>query len=53
MVEDWEQFFVEKSRRRANAERQERRRAQNLQIIGAMIISLLIVAGLIALAAVR
>lgn len=50
MVEDWEQHFVEKSRRRFEKERAERRRSR---LIAAIAIGFSILAGLVGLAVLR
>ena len=50
-VEDWEQFFVAKSRRRFERERFDRRRRRLGAVIGAAILTLVIVLGIIGLAA--
>lgn len=50
-VEDWEQFFVAKSSRRFDRERFEQRRRRTGAVIGAAIITLIIVIGIIDLAA--
>jgi len=52
-VEDWEQFFVEKSRRRFDKERAERRRMRTQAYIAGGIITILIVGGIVALAILR
>ena len=41
-MEDWEQFFVEKSRRRADKDRAERRRRRTNQIGLAFAIAVLV-----------
>jgi hypothetical protein len=52
-VEDWEQFFVEKSRRRFEKERAQRRRHLKHGIVGAAIIAALIAGAILALANLR
>jgi predicted nucleic acid-binding Zn ribbon protein len=48
-VDDWEQFFQEKSRRRLNRERR-RRRQRNIAIaLGSAVIGLAIAAGIVGL----
>jgi hypothetical protein len=49
-VEDWEQFFIEKSHRRFDRERNERRRQRTRTTIAASLFVLLIVGGLSGLA---
>jgi len=49
-VEDWEQFFADKSRRRADKDLAERRRARRGQIISVIVIGGVITAAIIALA---
>lgn len=48
-MEDWEQFFVEKSRRRADKDRAERRRRRNGRRLVAAIIALSILFGIVGL----
>jgi hypothetical protein len=50
-VEDWEQFFVAKSRRRFERERFDQRRRRIGAVIVAAILTLVIVLGIIGLAA--
>jgi hypothetical protein len=52
-VEDWEQFFVEKSRRRFDKERAERLRLRRQSIIAGAIITLLIAGAIVALSILR
>jgi hypothetical protein len=52
-VEDWEQFFVEKSRRRYDKERAERLRLRRQSYIAGAIITLLIIGAIVALSIVR
>ena len=49
-VEDWEQFFVEKSRRRFEKERLERRRLRQQGLIAAAIIGAIVLAAILGLA---
>ena len=49
-MEDWEQFFVEKSRRRFEKERQAQRQQRIAFLIGGLVIGLIIVGGLVAIA---
>ena len=49
-MEDWEQFFVEKSRRRADKERLARRKRRVSALIAAGLIAALLAAGIAALA---
>jgi fatty acid desaturase len=49
-VEDWERFFVEKSRRRSERKRGERRRARAILTIAAAIVGLLFAAAIAGLA---
>ena len=49
-VQDWEEFFVEKSRRRAETERQERRRNQFKVALATTVVVLLVVGGIVGLA---
>jgi hypothetical protein len=48
-VEDWEQFFVEKSRRRADKERFEQRRHRRQTILAVAMVAVLILAAIAAL----
>jgi len=48
-VEDWEQFFQEKSRRRFDKDRRNRRRRQIQYGIGGAIVGLTILAGIVGL----
>jgi hypothetical protein len=52
-VEDWEQFFVEKSRRRFEKERLERRRGRTQALIAAAIIGMIILGAIVGLAFLR
>jgi len=52
-VEDWEQFFIEKSRRRFDKERNDRRRQRRHAMIAAVLIGLLLLGSFIALAVLR
>jgi hypothetical protein len=52
-VEDWEQFFVEKSRRRFDKERAERLRLRRQATIAGAIITLLIIGAIVALSILR
>jgi len=52
-VEDWEQFFAEKSHRRAEKERAERRRRRNARVLITVTLGLGILAGIAGLAALR
>jgi hypothetical protein len=52
-VDDWEQHFVEKSRRRFDKERAERRRRRGNRLIAAVALGSLILVGILALAIVR
>jgi hypothetical protein len=52
-VEDWEQFFVEKSRRRFDKERAERLRLRRQSIIAGAVIALLIAGAIVALSILR
>jgi hypothetical protein len=52
-VEDWEQHFLEKSRRRFEKERLEKRRHNMLRLVAAVAIGATIVGGLAALAILR
>jgi uncharacterized membrane protein YidH (DUF202 family) len=49
-VEDWEQFFTEKSRRRADVERQEERRRLRQTILGVAAVAALVFAAIALLA---
>jgi len=49
-VEDWEQFFVEKSRRRFEKERLDRRRHRKQGVIAAVITSAIVLSAIFALA---
>jgi hypothetical protein len=49
-VEDWEQFFVEKSRRRSEREWTERRRERTKLLIAALVIAMLLAGGIASLA---
>jgi hypothetical protein len=49
-VEDWEQFFLEKSRRRFETERQERRRNQFRLTIAVGVVVMLVVGAVAGLA---
>ena len=49
-VEDWEQFFAEKSRRRFEKERDERRRNRTRLTLAAGVITLLVVTAVVGLA---
>jgi hypothetical protein len=49
-VEDWEQHFVEKSRRRFEKERDERRRARTRLTIATALLALLFVGAVVGLA---
>jgi hypothetical protein len=49
-MEDWEQFFVEKSRRRADKERLEERRRRRQTIVSAGLVALLVFAAIAGLA---
>jgi hypothetical protein len=48
-VEDWEQFFVEKSRRRFEKERLDRRRHKKQALIAAFIIGALMTGAILGL----
>jgi hypothetical protein len=48
-VEDWEQFFAEKSRRRADKERLRRRRQRNERLILGVSVGLLLIGAIVAL----
>lgn len=52
-MEDWEEFFLEKSRRRFEKERLERRRQRLGGWVTAVILGLIIIGGLIGLAVLR
>lgn len=52
-MEDWEQFFAEKSRRRSEKDRLERRRQHTERIIYAAIIGSIIAGGIAGLAILR
>ena len=52
-MEDWEQFFVEKSRRRFEKEQAERRRRRNQGLITALIIGAAMIAAISILALLR
>lgn len=49
-MEDWEQFFAEKSRRRFEKERDERRRNRTRLTLAAGVITLLVVTAVVGLA---
>jgi predicted nucleic acid-binding Zn ribbon protein len=49
-VEDWEQHFAEKSRRRFEKERDERRRARTRLIVATALLILLFVGAVVGLA---
>jgi hypothetical protein len=49
-MEDWEQFFVEKSRRRADKERLAQRKRRVTALIAAGLIAALLAAGIVGLA---
>lgn len=49
-MEDWEQFFVEKSRRRFEKDRSERRRERAKLTIAAAVIALIVVGAIASLA---
>jgi hypothetical protein len=49
-VEDWEEFFVEKSRRRADKERRAERKRRNEALVAAAVICLLLAVGIVGLA---
>ena len=51
-MEDWEQFFAEKSRRRADKERRERRRRRNDRLIAGAVIGLILIGAIAALSVV-
>ena len=48
-MEDWEQFFVEKSRRRFEKERAERRRQRTQSLIAAVIVGMVVLGAIFAL----
>jgi hypothetical protein len=50
-VEDWEQFFAEKSRRRFEVERGERRRNRAKLGLAGAVVALLVVGAIVVLAA--
>lgn len=52
-MEDWEQFFVEKSRRRFEKERLERRRQRTQGVIAAVVVGLILIGAIVALAALK
>lgn len=52
-MEDWEQFFAEKSHRRAEKDRAERRRRRNAKVVITIALALGILAGIAGLAVVR
>lgn len=52
-MEDWEQFFVEKSARRADKDRRERRRRKLEAAIATFAIGATLIGGIIALALTR
>jgi hypothetical protein len=49
-VQDWEQFFVEKSRRRAETDRLERRRNQFKLTLATAVLVLIVLGGIVGLA---
>ena len=49
-MEDWEEFFLEKSRRRFDKAEREHRRQQSRIAISAALIVLLVLAGIVGLA---
>jgi hypothetical protein len=49
-VEDWEQFFLEKSRRRFDKERLERQRERTRTAITVGLITVIVVSGILGLA---
>jgi len=49
-VEDWEQFFVEKSHRRFDKERNERRSQRAKTSLAAALLVLIVLGGVVALA---
>lgn len=49
-MEDWEEFFLEKSRRRFEQERDERRRDRIKAAIAAGTVALLVIAAIVGLA---
>jgi hypothetical protein len=52
-MDDWEQFFAEKSRRRSEVERLEERRRRTGRLIYSSIIAALVLAAIIGLAILR
>ena len=48
-MEDWEQFFAEKSRRRFEMEREEMRRDRQKLLLAAGVITLMVIAAIIGL----
>ena len=52
-MEDWEQHFVEKSRRRFEKERAEQRRKRKNQLMAAIAVGSSLLAGIVALSVVR
>lgn len=52
-MEDWEQFFAEKSRRRSEKDRLERRRRRTEKLIYAAIVTSVLVGGIAGLAILR
>jgi hypothetical protein len=52
-VEDWEQFFAEKSRRRADKERSDRRRRRRNGQVTFILIMLALIGAFVALAVAR
>lgn len=53
IVEDWEQHFAEKSRRRFENERADRQRKRKNQLMAAIAVGSSLLAGIVALAVVR
>ena len=49
-MEDWEQFFVEKSRRRFEKERLDRRRHRTNGLVAAAIVGAIVLSAIFALA---
>jgi hypothetical protein len=49
-VKDWEQFFVEKSRRRFEKERAARRRQRTQGLIAAIVVGVIVLGAILALA---
>ena len=49
-MEDWEQFFVEKSYRRFDKERVERRTQRTKMALASAVLILIVLAGIVALA---